>query len=242
MGNESADSADQRSLYGFLSTLWSASRSMAVCRGRSLSGRSGAYRSRSGRVSFSDGHSVRSYGRYAFVEDKKDGKMLAYTLSDRRMRNSYKFPFHSKCVAIDSRSGDFVWYVSSSNSNRETYETVVRTTRDGKVVAQGSPVEQLDSYSGMWQTLTLFHDTPEGMMAHHQFQPELFVVSDGSRQVMTLRFENHSFAPESFDWRQERFPRTDIHIALCAILRCVSDLRTSLCSFLCRRKNVCRSL
>jgi len=39
---------------------------MAVCRGRSLSGRSGAYRSRSGRVSFSDGHSVRSYGRYAF--------------------------------------------------------------------------------------------------------------------------------------------------------------------------------
>ena len=144
-------------------------------------------------------------GDTLFVEDKGRKEMLAYTLSDRRMRNSYKFPFHSKCVAIDSRSGDFVWYVSSSNSNRETYETVVRTTRDGKVVAQGSPVEQLDSYSGMWQTLTLFHDTPEGMMAHHQFQPELFVVSDGSRQVMTLRFEYHSFAPESFDWSRKGF-------------------------------------
>jgi len=38
----------------------------------------------------------------------------------------------------------------------------------------------------MWQTLTLFHDTPEGMMAHHQFQPELFVVSNIAHKAMWI--------------------------------------------------------
>lgn len=145
-------------------------------------------------------------GDTLFVEDKGRKVMLAYSLPDRRVRASYPFTFNSKCATIDPDNGEFIWHVSTSNLNvGKSFESFVRTNRQGEVIAQASPVEQKDSYSGMFNTLTLFHDTPEGVVAHYQFQPEIFSVSGSAEPVSVLSFENHEFLPSSFDWHGKDF-------------------------------------
>lgn len=176
----------------------------------------GSYLGRVGRVGRGPGEYVVPMdaltdpaGDTLYVVDKGRRELAAYSLPDREFRAGYPLRFNAKCVAMD-RSGHLVWYVSASNTNAGSYETLVTTDARSRVIAQApAGVEQLDRYSGMWQTLTLFSDAPEGLTAHHQFQPELFPATGsatGSADgVRTLRFEHHGFAPASFDWRDEGF-------------------------------------
>lgn len=139
-----------------------------------------------------------------YVADKGKKEILAYSLPDRKFQERYPFAFNSKCVALD-KTGNLVWYVASSNRNVSDYKNLVKTDIRSHVLEQRSPVKQLDNYSGMWQTITLFSDTPTGLIAHHQFQPELFPASEEAGSIRILRFENHKFAPESFDWQKVGF-------------------------------------
>lgn len=139
-----------------------------------------------------------------YIEDKGKKEILAYSLSNRKAEKTYPFTFNSKCVALD-KTGNLVWYVASSNSNTSDYENLVKTDISSNVLMQCSPVKQLDHYSGMWQTITLFSETPTGLIAHHQFQPELFPIDAEKGATKVLQFENHKFAPESFNWQKDGF-------------------------------------
>lgn len=139
-----------------------------------------------------------------YVLDGATRRILTYSLPERTFCGDRPWPFDALFTHID-RAGNFVWYVSAAGRNAERFETLVVTRPDGTLLGQATPVEQLDRYSGAWQGLTLFHDAPGGVMAHHQFQPEFFSVPGGEPRIGELRFENHAFAPASYAWDRADF-------------------------------------
>ncbi len=139
-----------------------------------------------------------------YVLDGATRRILTYSLPERTFCGDRPWPFDALFTHID-RAGNFVWYVSAAGRNAERFETLVVTRPDGTLLGQATPVEQLDRYSGAWQVLTLFHDAPGGVMAHHQFQPEFFSAPGGEPRIGELRFENHAFAPASYAWDRADF-------------------------------------
>ncbi len=142
-----------------------------------------------------------------YVFDGATRRILTYLLPERTFCGDTPYPFNALFTHID-RAGNFVWYLSAAGRNTEPFETLVTTRPDGTLLGQATPVEQLDRYSGAWQVLTLFHDAPGGVMAHHQFQPEFFSAPGSEPRIGELRFENHAFAPASYAWDRADFRET----------------------------------
>lgn len=142
-----------------------------------------------------------------YVFDGATRRILTYLLPERTFCGDTPYPFNALFTHID-RAGNFVWYLSAAGRNTEPFETLVTTRPDGTLLGQATPVEQLDRYSGAWQVLTLFHDAPGGVMAHHQFQPEFFSAPGSEPRIGELRFENHAFAPASYAWDWADFRET----------------------------------
>lgn len=138
-----------------------------------------------------------------YVEDRGMNSVLTYALPERRFVGSERLPLHALCMTRTD-SGSFLHYVSAASSNDRAYPNLVATDRAGRTTPVPTGTVQRDRYSGLWQTTTLFHATPDGWAVHHQFQPEILSAADG-RTIARLEFDRHRFAPETFDWGNEGF-------------------------------------
>lgn len=138
-----------------------------------------------------------------YVEDRGMNSVLTYALPERRFVGSERLPLHALCMTRTD-SGSFLHYVSAANRNDRAYPNLVATDRAGRTTPVPTGTVQRDRYSGLWQTTTLFHATPDGWAVHHQFQPEILSAADG-RTIARLKFDRHRFAPETFDWGNEGF-------------------------------------